>query len=204
VNPLPLLGLGLLLGLRHALDPDHVVAVAAIGARTRRLLPATWLGIAWGVGHTVTLFAVGATIILFKLVVPSRLGLSFELAVALALVAIGLSNLRPAAAEAARAPAPLPALRAFVVGLVHGLAGGAAVAPLVLAAGRDPWWGGGYLVVFGVRPPVGVASVTTRDAPPPAPPGGPPSRRCGRRAPPPPPRSRSWSRRSSRRAWCGR
>ncbi len=166
MNPLPLLGLGLLLGLRHALDPDHVVAVAAIGARTRRLLPATWLGIAWGMGHTVTLFAVGAAIILFKLVVPARLGLSFELAVALALVAIGLSNLRPAAAEAARAPAPLPALRAFVVGLVHGLAGSAAVALLVLAAVRDPWWACGYLLVFGLGTLLGMAIVTTGIASP--------------------------------------
>src|SRR5258706_15464565 len=155
MNPLPLLGLGLLLGLRHALDPDHVVAVAAIGARTRRLLPATWLGIAWGVGHTVTLFAVGATIILFKLVVPSRLGLSFELAVALALVAIGLSNLRPAAAEAARAPAPLPALRAFVVGLLHGLAGGGPGGPPGAAPGGGPRGGGGGPPGVGARPPPG-------------------------------------------------
>src|SRR5258705_815649 len=160
MNPLPLLGLGLLLGLRHAMDPDHVVAVAAISARTRRLLPATWLGIVWGIGHTLTLFVVGAAIILFNLVVPARLGLSFELAVALALVVVGLLNLRPAAAGAtasAAASAPLPVFRAFAVGLVHGLAGSAAVALLVLATGGDPWWAGGYLLVFGLGTLIGVA-----------------------------------------------
>ncbi len=169
MNPLPLLGLGLLLGLRHAMDPDHVVAVAAISARTRRLLPATWLGIVWGIGHTLTLFVVGAAIILFNLVVPARLGLSFELAVALALVVVGLLNLRPAAAGAtasAAASAPLPVLRAFAVGLVHGLAGSAAVALLVLATVRDPWWACGYLLVFGLGTLIGMALITTGIASP--------------------------------------
>jgi hypothetical protein len=170
MNPLPLLGLGLLLGLRHAMDPDHVVAVAAITARTRRVLPATWLGMWWGMGHTLTLFTVGGAIILFDLVVPARLGLSFELAVALALVVVGVLNLRPAAAGAgapnAAAPAPLPALRAFVVGLIHGLAGSAAVALLVLATVRDPWWACGYLLVFGAGTLIGMALITTGIASP--------------------------------------
>src|SRR5262245_12660295 len=70
VNLFALLGLGLLLGLRHAADPDHVVAVTAIAARTRRTLPATLLGVVWGLGHTLTLFGVGAGIILFNWTVP--------------------------------------------------------------------------------------------------------------------------------------
>src|SRR5207237_6206536 len=79
MNPLALLGFGLLLGLRHAADPDHVVAVSAITARTRRVLGAAWLGVVWGLGHTLTLFGVGVAIILFNLVVPPRVGLAFEL-----------------------------------------------------------------------------------------------------------------------------
>src|SRR5262249_4474816 len=126
MHPLALLGIGLGLGVRHAADPDHIVAVTAITARTRSVLGAAWLGIVWGLGHTLTLFVVGAAIILFNLVVPPRVGLSLEFAVALALVVVGLLNLdaRP------RPPAPgsgaasrRPAWRAFIVGLVHGLAG---------------------------------------------------------------------------------
>ena len=173
MNPLPLLGLGLLLGIRHATDPDHVVAVAAIASRTRRVLAATWLGVVWGLGHTLTLFLVGGAIILFRLVVPPRLGLAFELAVAVALVTVGLLNLRRASAPpgptpgARPAPAEsLPALRAFVVGLVHGLAGSAAVALLVLATVRDPWWACGYLLVFGFGTLLGMALVTTGIASP--------------------------------------
>src|SRR5262245_13464167 len=116
-----LLGLGLLLGLRHAADPDHVVAVTAIAARTRRILPATWLGIVWGLGHTLTLFAVGAGIILFNWIVPARVGLTMEFCVALALVVVGLLNLgrRRHDHEPECDVARPVAGRAFTVGLVH-------------------------------------------------------------------------------------
>ena len=164
MSPLALLALGLVLGLRHAADPDHVVAVAAITARTRRVLPATLLGMVWGLGHTITLFAVGAGIILFNWVVPPRVGLAMEFAVALALVTVGLLNLRPRRehpSELERGPGRPPARRAFLVGLVHGLAGSAAVALLVLATVRDPRWACLYLLVFGLGTLLGMALITT-------------------------------------------
>jgi high-affinity nickel-transport protein len=168
MNLFALLGLGLVLGLRHSADPDHVVAVTAITARTRRLLPAAWLGVVWGLGHTLTLFVVGSLIILFNLVVPPRLGLAFELAVAIALVVVGLLNLRGHTPHSGleHGPAKLPAGRAFGVGLVHGLAGSAAVALLVLATVRDPRWACGYLLVFGAGTLIGMALVTTGIASP--------------------------------------
>jgi len=164
IQPLALLGLGLLLGLRHAMDPDHVVAVTAIAARTRRAGPAAWLGIAWGAGHTVTLWAVGALIIVFNLVMPPRLGLALEFAVALALVVVGLLNLRGhehTHSGFEDAPAGPLARRAFLVGLVHGLAGSAAVALLVLATVHDTVLACGYLGVFALGTLVGMALVTT-------------------------------------------
>lgn len=164
MNLVTLLGLALLLGIRHAADPDHVVAVTAIAARTRRILPAMRLGLVWGLGHTLTLFVVGAGIILFNWIVPPRLGLAMEFCVALALVMVGLLNLgRPPRCErdleggAGRPPAG----RAFVVGLFHGLAGSAAVALLVLATVRDPGWACGYLLVFGLGTLLGMALITT-------------------------------------------
>lgn len=163
MDPLALLGLGLLLGLRHAADPDHVVAVTAIAARTRRVLPATLLGIVWGLGHTLTLFGVGAGIVLFNWVVPPRVGLAMEFCVALALVVVGLVNLRrgrPGSGLAGDAGRP-PAGRAFAVGLVHGLAGSAAVALLVLATVRDPRWACAYLLVFGLGTLAGMTLITT-------------------------------------------
>jgi high-affinity nickel-transport protein len=163
MNTLAILGLGLLLGLRHAADADHIVAVTAIAARTRRVLPAAWLGIVWGLGHTLTLFVVGAGIIAFNWVVPPRLGLTMEFCVALALVVVGLLNLgrKPGASGLDGANARPPAGRAFVVGLVHGLAGSAAVALLVLATVRDPRLACGYLLVFGLGTLAGMTLITT-------------------------------------------
>jgi hypothetical protein len=159
---LPLLGLGLALGVRHAADPDHVVAVAAITARSRRVLPAAWLGVVWGLGHTLTLFVVGAAIIVFHVVIPPRLGLALEFAVAIALVVVGLLNLgHRHGDDAPAATSKLPAWRAFSVGLVHGLAGSAAVALLVLATVSDPWAGCAYLGVFGLGTLIGMVLFTS-------------------------------------------
>ena len=164
MNLFTLLGLGLLLGLRHAADPDHVVAVTAIAARTRRVFPATLLGVVWGLGHALTLFMVGVGIILFNWIVPPRVGLAMEFCVALALVTVGLLNLghpRQRTSDLDRGAGRPPAGRAFVVGLVHGLAGSAAVALLVLATVREPGWACGYLLVFGLGTLVGMALITT-------------------------------------------
>jgi len=159
MEPLALLGLGLVLGLRHAADPDHVVAIGAIAARTRRLWPAMWLGVAWGMGHTLTLFAVASGIIVFNWVVPPRLGLAMEFCVAIALVALGLVNVR-AHRHDHGATVSGPG-RAFLVGLVHGLAGSAAVALLVVSSVSDPRWASAYLLMFGAGTLIGMTIITT-------------------------------------------
>ena len=165
MNFFPLLALGLVLGLRHAADPDHVVAVTAITARTRRVTPAALLGAVWGLGHTLTLFVVGAGIILFNWAVPPRVGLTLELVVAVALVTVGLWNLRgrrdhdhSGLGDGSGRP---PTGKAFVVGMAHGLAGSAAVALLVLATVKDPLWACGYLLIFGFGTLLGMTVVTT-------------------------------------------
>ncbi|MBV9155089.1 MAG: high-affinity nickel-transport family protein, partial [Acidobacteriaceae bacterium] len=64
---------GFVLGMRHALDPDHVIAVTTIVSRQRSTAKAGLIGVMWGVGHTLTIFLVGAAIILFNVVIPPRL-----------------------------------------------------------------------------------------------------------------------------------
>ena len=86
-------GLGLLLGMRHSTDPDHVVAVSTIVSKQRSIRQAGLIGTIWGLGHTLTIFAVGSMIILFGVVIPPRLGLSMEFSVALMLILLGLLNL---------------------------------------------------------------------------------------------------------------
>ncbi len=88
--PLAIALLGLLLGMRHATDPDHVIAVTTILSRERRLAVAARIGVIWGLGHTITVLIVGAAIIVFKIAIPARLGLAMEFAVAIVLILLGV------------------------------------------------------------------------------------------------------------------
>src|ERR1700722_10402884 len=90
---LSIIALGFFLGMRHATDPDHVIAVTTIVSRQQSIRQAALIGILWGVGHTITILAVGSAIILFGIVIPPRLGLSMELSVGLMLIFLGILNL---------------------------------------------------------------------------------------------------------------
>ena len=92
-DTLPIAFLGFLLGMRHAVDPDHVVAVTAITARHPSFARSALVGVLWGVGHTVTLLIVGGSIVLFKVGISHRFGVALELSVAGMLVYLGFSNL---------------------------------------------------------------------------------------------------------------
>jgi high-affinity nickel-transport protein len=146
----------LLLGMRHATDPDHVVAVTTIVSRERSLGRAARIGALWGVGHTMTILAVGGAIILLKLAFTPRLGLSLEFAVACMLVVLGTLNLfdvRPRAGG-------WTSMRPLLVGIVHGLAGSAAATLLIVPLIDDVRWAMLFLVVFGIGTVVGMSLVT--------------------------------------------
>ncbi len=223
MDSLPIVVVGFLLGMLHATDADHVIAVSTIVFRQRNLKSAASIGAMWGVGHTVTVFVVGGAIILFRLVIPPRLGLGMEFCVALMLILLGVLTLRgvsrwvrdnvfpapdgsfpghmhPATQPGAhlhthvhddyvhthvhghgpdnhghrngatpqawldRRLARLPAyqaLRPLAIGIVHGMAGSAAIALLILAQIRDPLWGLLYLLLFGVGTIGGMMLITT-------------------------------------------
>jgi len=200
--------LGFFLGMRHATDSDHVIAVTTIVTRRRTLGGAVLIGVLWGLGHTLTILLVGGAIILFGLVIPPRVGLTMEFSVAVMLILLGALNLTGimeqihAALGSGRGPHSHPhshndyvhshphghgpgdhghgedetpqgwldrrfgglglyqALRPLVVGLVHGLAGSAAVALLVLTTIRNPAWAVAYLLVFGVGTIAGMMLIT--------------------------------------------
>jgi ABC-type nickel/cobalt efflux system permease component RcnA len=182
---LGIVGLGLFLGMRHSTDPDHVVAVSTIVSRERSVKQGAVIGMMWGFGHTLTIFIVGTAIILFNLTVPPRLGLSMEMAVAGMLIFLGILNLSGVtkrlmdrfsprrgddlAASAVESTRPsrlgrfgwFNLLRPLVIGLVHGLAGSAAVALLVLSMIHSPAWAIAYLVVFGLGTVAGMMLMTT-------------------------------------------
>jgi high-affinity nickel permease len=180
--------LGFVLGVRHAADADHVVAISTIVARHRSVRGAALIGALWGVGHTLTVLLVGGAIILFRWVIPPRVGLSMELSVGAMLIVLGSANIaaviKRIRTDADRTPherspdqrhdhAPVRWLdqklgmtgvysyvRPFVVGVVHGMAGSAAVALLVMATIGRSSWSLLYLLVFGVGTVVGMMVIT--------------------------------------------
>ena len=180
ITLLSILLLGFFLGMRHATDADHVVAVTNIVSRQGSIRSAAWTGIFWGIGHTLTLLVVGGSIIVFGLVISEKLGLSLELSVALMLIVLGVVNLNAAfgwfgdAGESGRRHAEENArleswlgrfrvgrtLRPLLIGVVHGLAGSAAVALLVLPLIRDTAGAFAYLLVFGAGTIAGMMLIT--------------------------------------------
>jgi ABC-type nickel/cobalt efflux system permease component RcnA len=226
VQSLPVVVLGFLLGVLHATDADHVIAVTTIVSRQRSVGGAARVGLLWGVGHSVTLFCVGTAIILFNLVIPPRLELALEFGVALMLMLLGVvallrvrrqvreslataqaeglaehahgepvsgAHLHPhvhgdyvhahrhghGAARHGHADTPLSwldrhwgglslyqALRPLTIGVVHGLAGSAAVALLVLTQIREPMWAVAYLLLFGIGTMAGMMLITSAIAVP--------------------------------------
>ena len=209
---LAILAIGFLLGIRHATDPDHVIAVSTIVSRERSLLKAGLIGILWGIGHTLTITVVGAAIILFGLAIPARVGLTMEFCVGLMLILLGVLNLTGVMGWVSEkfSPAHPPvtgehahihvhgaklhlhrhthspggehhaetvdppqwiqrpfaglgvyqAVRPLLVGIVHGLAGSAAVALLVLSTIQQPRWGVLYLLIFGLGTVIGMMLIT--------------------------------------------
>jgi high-affinity nickel-transport protein len=181
VSLFTVLMLGLFLGVRHATDADHVVAVSTIVCREHTTRAAMKVGALWGLGHTLTIVLVGGAIVVFGLVIPARVGLAMEMAVAVMLVVLGGLNIKRALRRRDAAPIhshsdlhaaparrgleelrlPLSArLRPLVVGIVHGLAGSAALALLVLTTIHDTAQAVLYLGVFGVGTVLGMALLT--------------------------------------------
>ena len=146
----------LMLGMRHATDPDHIVAVTTIVSRERSVMKAAGIGAVWGIGHTMTLLLVGGAIIAFKVAFNARLGLSLEMSVAIMLIVLGLLNIFDVRATTRG----ISASRPFVVGIVHGLAGSAGAALLIVPLIDDPRWAALYLLTFGLGTIVGMALIT--------------------------------------------
>lgn len=169
MTPLSVLALGLFLGVRHATDADHVVAVSTIVSREGSSRSALWVGAVWGMGHTLTILLIGGSIIWLGLVIPPRVGLAMELCVAIMLMVLGVMNVMGAlqridevVLDRSRAlGAPHRRLRSFVVGVVHGIAGSAAVALLVLSSIQHAGWALLYLAIFGLGTLVGMMLLTT-------------------------------------------
>ena len=186
---LSLLLLGFVLGMRHALDTDHLAAMAALATRSDSITDGVRQGAAWGLGHTVTLFVFGSMVLLMDSLMPQQLVHALELGVGLMLVLLGGQVLwrfvqgrihfhvhrhadgtthfhahshrgdqgHPAIHRHAHPQGVRFPLRALLVGLMHGMAGSAALILLTLQVVDSPWIGMLYIALFGVGSIVGMA-----------------------------------------------
>ena len=178
---LALLGIGFVLGLRHALEADHAAAVASLATQNRSVFQAMKQGIVWGFGHTVTLFLFGSIVLILGVVIPERFAEALECAVGFMLVGLGIDVFRrmrkerihfhlhqhahtaphfhahthapnmphTEAAHQHTHPKGFP-YRAFIVGLMHGMAGSAALILLTLNTTMSLWTAINYIFIFGL------------------------------------------------------
>ena len=159
--------LGVALGMRHALEPDHLTAISTLVAEGKSVRGTAWLGVVWGIGHTVALLAVGGVLALLHAQMPAGLNTAFEFAVAILLIGLGVRSIarafradpllaRPHAHPHSHAHSPF-ALRSLVIGVVHGLAGSGALTALVLAELPTTAARLGYMALFGIGSVGGMA-----------------------------------------------
>jgi ABC-type nickel/cobalt efflux system permease component RcnA len=176
-------GLGSLLGMRHALEPDHLAAVSTLVTGERSGLKAAWLGACWGVGHTLTLLIAGASLVFLRAEMPAAATDAFELLVAIMLVGLGIRATYRAARQGPDGPSHphhhgrlvhahpgVPAhvhigrwtlaRRPLLIGAVHGLAGSGALTALVLATLPSTAARLTYMALFGLGSTVGMAALS--------------------------------------------
>jgi high-affinity nickel permease len=152
---LPALAFGFALGMRHATDADHIAAVGTIASGAKSARHAARLGAAWGIGHSASVLLVGGALVLMRLPMPVRLALGLEFLVAMMLVALGVRALLERGRSAAVSHA-----RPMFIGVVHGLAGSAVLALLVIGTTQSALAATVYLLCFSVGTIGGMALVT--------------------------------------------
>ncbi|MDO8583127.1 MAG: hypothetical protein Q7R51_01205 [bacterium] len=152
---LTILGLGFLLGLRHATDADHVIAISTLSAKEKSAKKSVIIGALWGIGHSAMVTIVGILIIFFSLNISKEFEKIMESSVGLMLVILGITNVFNIRIKFFQTAKPL------IVGLIHGLAGSAAIALLILATIKNMYEAAFYLLIFNFGVIVGMMIITT-------------------------------------------
>ncbi len=167
-----LLALGFLLGLRHAMEADHLAAISTIVTQRRSLLSSSLVGALWGLGHTLALLIAGIGVLLLRYQLTDRMAHALELCVGVMLVFLGADVLRNLVRRGAshthehttgqsrpRSDVWLAA-RPLLVGMVHGLAGSAPLLLLTLTVMSSPLAAFSYIAVFGIGSIMGMTMMS--------------------------------------------
>jgi len=181
---LTILGFGFLLGLRHALDADHLAAVSTVLAERPSVKESGAVGLWWGIGHTATLLAVGLVVLTLGIHIPGSFAKAAEGGVGLLLILLGVSLAYRLYRERwhvhthHHAGEPhvhfhshafrdghghrhwvTRSLRPLCIGMAHGLAGSAALMLLILSSTQDLVQGFVYIIVFGLGSILGMSVI---------------------------------------------
>jgi ABC-type nickel/cobalt efflux system permease component RcnA len=183
---LSVLTVAFVLGIKHAVEPDHVIAVSTVATHTKRLWNASLAGLFWGIGHTATLFVVGMVFILVKNGIPEKVAMSLEFLVGVMLVYLGITSLLPYGQKNIHVHEHehdgvahkhfhsherigshdhqhdgVSYWKSLIIGLVHGLAGSAALVLWTMSVVNSIWEGALYILVFGAGTIIGMLLTTT-------------------------------------------
>lgn len=166
VGLLSVLGLGLLLGIKHAIEPDHVIAVSTIATKSKRLWQSTMTGVFWGIGHTMTMFILGMGVLLMKEEIPPVWAESLEAAVGVMLIYFGMTTVlsykkMKSRQKSESANQPRSFATSVFMGFIHGLAGSAALVLLTLSSVNNLAQGALFILVFGAGTVIGMLLFTT-------------------------------------------
>jgi ABC-type nickel/cobalt efflux system permease component RcnA len=184
-----ILSLGFLLGMHHALEADHIAAVSSIAARRSGVREIVKHGLTWGLGHTVTLFLFAGAALLLGQMISEHLAERLEFAVGVMLVILGgyvlwqlwrdrvhfhshvhngIAHFHAHSHRGETGPHEHSRhehehgfrWRTLVVGLIHGMAGSAALLVIAVSQVSNPVYGLLYLVLFGVGSMIGMGMLS--------------------------------------------
>jgi ABC-type nickel/cobalt efflux system permease component RcnA len=186
VTLLTVLALGFILGIKHAIEPDHVIAVSTIASQSKKLWNASLAGVFWGIGHTVTLFIIGIILILMKGKISEKWAMSLEFLVGIMLVYLGVktilsfknihvhhhkhdgddhkhvhSHQNSGEHKHKHQHQNVTYLESMLIGLVHGLAGSGAMVLLTMSTVKNVGEAAIYILIFGAGTVIGMLFFTT-------------------------------------------
>lgn len=160
-----ILSFGFFLGIKHAVEPDHVIAVSTIASQSSTMKRATLLGVFWGIGHTATLFIVGMILILIKGSISDKWAMSLEFLVGMMLVYLGLISFHSYrnmnSNQHKHLIKKVSFTKSMVIGFIHGLAGSASMVVLTMSTVTHLWEGAIYILVFGSGTVMGMLLFST-------------------------------------------
>ncbi|WP_274363513.1 sulfite exporter TauE/SafE family protein [Paenibacillus thermotolerans] len=164
---LSVLVFGFVLGIKHAVEPDHVIAVSTIASKSKNIWRSSLSGVFWGAGHTATLLVAGIVLLLMKDEIPRMWAMSLEFLVGIMLVYLGTVSLftyktiRPHSHVSDRVRKDSSYIKSVLIGFVHGLAGSAAMVILAMSSVSTVWEGVIYILIFGAGTVTGMLACTT-------------------------------------------